>query len=440
MRVGIIGLGYVGLTLAIAAADCGADVYGIEINPHIRACLGENRAHFFEPGLDDLIAQYNGNRFRYGEQFPKDISFDLFIITVGTPLRAGEKTPNVDYVKSALQSIESVYTGSELVVLRSTVSVGTTRNIVLPYLSSLCRRNADQLMVGMCPERTVEGKALEELRHLPQIISGNNSQALAVGKAFFSQITPNIVPVSSLEEAELVKLYCNTYRDMTFAIGNAFCLAAQDFGVDGTSVIRRANQGYGRSNIPLPGFVAGPCLEKDAYILTSNLSDCPSKDLILGCRKINESLEDVVVNWVQQRIGPPAPNKVIVLSGLAFKGQPETSDLRGSASVYIGRKLHGLGYRLRLHDYVASIHELEMLQLGDVCTELSSACEGASLLLILNNHKKYETLHEELSQLKKDVGFAVLDAWGVCSQGLPGNVETVTLGNLRLKQAGGNVT
>ncbi len=440
MRIGIIGLGYVGLTLAIAAADSGVDVYGIEIDTQILKCLENNHAHFFEPGLDELITQHNGRNFHSGEHFPKGLSFDLFIITVGTPLRIGEKAPNFDYIKSALRSIQSVYTGSELVVLRSTVSVGTTRNVVLPCLAELCGQPEEQLLVGMCPERTVEGKAVEELRHLPQIISGNNTQALATGERFFSRITSNIVPVSSLEEAELVKLYCNTYRDMAFAIGNAFCLAAQTFGVDGVSVIRNANYGYGRANISLPGFVAGPCLEKDAYILASNLPDSPSKELILHSRKLNESLEDVVVQWVQRRLGPPVSGKVLVLSGMAFKGRPETSDLRGSSSVNIGRKLHELGYSLRLHDYVSRSQELNALQMGDVYEDLLQACEGASLLLILNNHKKYEMLQMELSKLEDKTDFAVLDVWGACDWGnCVSSMGIATIGNLIMEGAEGGV-
>lgn len=431
MRAGIIGLGYVGLTLAIAAADSGIEVYGIETNPYIRECLENKHAHFFEPGLDELIARHTGDNFDYGEHFPEELRFDLFIITVGTPLNPGEKTPNFTYIQSALDAIRQVYTGNELVVLRSTVSVGTTRNVVLPYLSRLCGRPEDDLMVSMCPERTVEGKAVEELRHLPQIISGNTPLALRIARDFFGRITSEIIPTASLEEAELVKLYCNTFRDMAFAIGNAFCLAAQAFGVDGVSVIRHANEGYARANIALPGFVAGPCLEKDAYILASNLPDCASKELILSSRKLNESLEDVVVQWVCKRIGTPTPDKIVVLSGMAFKGRPETSDLRGSSSVYIGRKLRNLGYGLRLHDYVAHRSELEALQLGEVCEDLPCACEGAALLLILNNHKNYEALFENIPVSGVEAGFAVLDAWDICDRAhSKNNAEIVTIGNL----------
>lgn len=428
MNIGIIGLGYVGLTLAIAMADCGITTYGVEINPHIKDCLAKNQAHFFEPGLDGLIAKHNHKDFFCVEQFPTDVSFDVFVITVGTPLKQGEKQPNFEAIKSALRSIQPVYTGDQLVILRSTVSVGTTRNVVLPLLAETCGRPAEDLLVSMCPERTVEGKAIEELTSLPQVISGNNQQSLSIARALFRQITPKIVEVDSLEEAELVKLYCNTYRDMTFALGNVLCMAAQEFGADGTKIIRAANEGYHRANIPLPGFVAGPCLEKDAYILTNNMPACPSRDFILSARRFNESLEDIVVNWVERKLGPGSPSKVVVLSGMAFKGVPETSDLRGSSSVYIARKLAAKGYTLRLHDYVAHSNEMWELGLGEVYDSLEDACQGASALLILNNHRHYAQLQPSAA-MKQD-GFAVLDTWDVYRGFQDSGISIQTLGNL----------
>jgi len=430
MRAGIIGLGYVGLTLSITAADSGVDVYGVEINRNIKECLKENRAHFFEPGLDALIKHHNGKSFHCVEQFDKDKPIDVFVITVGTPLKSGEKEPNFEYIKSALKSIEHVYDGTQLVILRSTVSVGTTRNVVIPFLAELCGKTKEDVLVAMCPERTVEGKAVEELTHLPQIISGNNEAALEIAQKFFRYMTPYVIPVSSLEEAELVKLYCNTYRDMTFAIGNAFCMAAQTFGVDGASVINNANRGYARSNIALPGFVAGPCLEKDAYILTNNMPECDAKQFIMNGRKFNESLEDLVVNWVKSKIGDPSDEKIVAISGMAFKGQPETSDLRGSSSVYIARKLHNLGYKLNLHDFVAIPSEMEALGLGEVYGDIYKVSENALVLLVLNNHKKYFDIQESKEISKSKNNFAILDAWGVCRNLYNNdNIDISTLGN-----------
>ena len=416
MRIGIIGLGYVGLTLAIAAADHGSDVYGIEIDPRIKKCLGENRAHFFEPGLDALIRRHNGKSFHCVDTFTKDMQIDVFVITVGTPLIAGKETPNFDHIRSAIESIKSSYDGTQLVILRSTVSVGTTRSIVMPLLMEMSGRSESDIYVAMCPERTVEGKAVEELTHLPQIVSGNNEAAIETAQKFFRSMTPYVIPVSSLEEAELVKLYCNTYRDMSFAIGNAFCIAAQEFGVDGISVIKHANQGYSRANIALPGFVAGPCLEKDAYILTNNMPECGARDFIMGGRKLNESLEDMVVEWVKAHLGDPSDGKTVALSGMAFKGQPETSDLRGSSSVNIAKKLKTLGYKMNLHDFSALPSEMEALELGTVYSDIYSACADAFALVILNNHKKYADIKEDLILSGSRDDFSILDCWDMCRE------------------------
>jgi len=431
MTIGIIGLGYVGLTLAIATADHGIMTYGVEVDPHIKECLTQNRAHFYEPGLDKLIEQHNGKSFFCVERFPGDVPFDAFIITVGTPLRGGAKQPNFTYIKSALQAIGNAYNGDQLVILRSTVSVGTTRNVVVPFLAQMCGRPAEEILAAMCPERTVEGKAIEELTGLPQVISGNNAASLAIARELFGQITPHIVVVDSLEEAELVKLYCNTYRDMTFALGNVFCMAAQTFGIDGIKTIRAANEGYARSNIALPGFVAGPCLEKDAYILTHNMPACASRDFILDARQFNESLEELVVDWVERRVASNGLNKTVALSGMAFKGVPETSDLRGSSSVNIAKKLADRGYTLRLHDYAALPEEMRALELGEVCETVEEACAGAAALLVLNNHRRYARL-KAFDALYSD-GFAVLDAWDVCKKLGEKGVRVHTLGNFAIE-------
>ena len=193
MRIGIVGLGYVGLTLGIAAADCGLEVFGTEINPAVKEALKNNRAHFHETGLNELIALHNNKNFFCVEKFPQDKIFDAFIITVGTPLRKNSKTPNFDAIESAVRSIANVYDGSQVVILRSTVSVGTTRKIILPLLAELSGKSFDEVFVGMCPERTVEGKALEELRSLPQIVSGNNSAAIEKCTQLFKKITPSIL-------------------------------------------------------------------------------------------------------------------------------------------------------------------------------------------------------------------------------------------------------
>ncbi len=432
MNIGVIGLGYVGITFAAAALMKGHQIFGIEVNQHIKDCLADNRAHFFEPGLNEIL-QGNNSNLHISNKFSSKKVFDAFVITVGTPLKDGTTMPNFEYIKSSLETLREVYDGSQLVILRSTVSVGTTRKIVLPFLANLCGKSEQEILVAMCPERTVEGNAVNELIELPQIVSGNNSKSLVLAKKLFLTMTSKVIEASSLEEAELIKLYCNTYRDMMFAIGNAFVIAAQTFGVDGGEAVKKANEGYRRCNISQAGFVAGPCLEKDAYILTNNMQDEEVKKFILQARKYNENLIDKVIEWVKLTIGKPAKDKIIAVSGLAFKGNPETSDLRGSAAVKIIRRLSDEGYNLRLHDFKADKKEIEALGCGAVYDDVATLVDNACLLMILNNNRSYGKLEAKIFE-KQRQSFKILDIWGVASNLLQDEtVDVVTINNMFMR-------
>ena len=117
MKIGVIGLGYVGMTFAFAATLKNQEVYGTEVNPVIKESLVNNRAHFFEPGLDRIIEKYNTKTFFLVDKFTKEMQIDAFLMTVGTPLKPGETTPNFDYIQSALSSLKDAYTGNELIIL-----------------------------------------------------------------------------------------------------------------------------------------------------------------------------------------------------------------------------------------------------------------------------------------------------------------------------------
>lgn len=433
MNIGIIGLGYVGITFAAAAMLKGHEIYGIETNDDIKNSLRNHKAHFFEPGLDNILEEHSSKLHIIDAFSKKTPHLDAIVITVGTPLKPNKK-PNFEYIKSSLKTLKQIYDGSQLIVIRSTVSVGTTRKTVVPYLAKMSGKQEEEILAAMCPERTIEGKAVQELTQLPQIISGNNQLSLNKAKKLFSTITSSIIEASSLEEAELIKLYCNIYRDMNFAIGNAFVFAAQTFGVDGGKAIAKANKDYARSHIPLAGFVAGPCIEKDAYILTNNMIEKEAKKFIMQARKYNESLTDKVVEWAKLQIGKPHKNKIIALSGMAFKGQPETSDLRGSASVNIAKRLKATGYNIRLHDFTANYSEIKNLNYGTVHNDISSLIKDADCLMILNNHKRYAEIDiSALKEAKKDL--CILDIWSATTKLLKEkNLNIATINNMFMRK------
>lgn len=409
-NIGIIGLGYVGLTLGIVTAMKNYNVYGVEKNEKIKESLRKNKAHFYEPGLNNLINSYQNNNFNIVDKFKREHNLDIIILTVGTPLKKNSNKPDFEYIKTALQSIEGIYDGSQLIVLRSTVPVGTTRDIVIPYLKNTTSNPKKEILVAFCPERTVEGKAINEIQSLPQIIGGYNKKSVNIAENFFRRITPFIIEVDSLEEAELIKLFNNTYRDILFSLGNVFNEIAQKFNLNGKKVIKYSNLGYKRSNISTPGFVGGPCLSKDSYILTYNLDDFEGRQFILKAREYNKSLDDKIVRWIDEKAHKYDIND-IGLSGMTFKGMPETSDLRDSPSINIAKKLKSKGYNLYLHDFIANKVEVEEKNLGIVVDDFYDLTSKVGILAILNNNPNYQ--HIQIEKLEKKLNYPkiILDSW-----------------------------
>ena len=431
MNIGVIGLGYVGLTFSVVAGLKGLNVIALEKSELIKENLKKCKAHFFEPGLDDLLKVLMNRHLFVKESYAKEDIIDIFFITVGTPLLNGSSTPNYAYLESALDAIKNVYDGSQLLILRSTIAVGTTRKLVIPYLAKIAGISETDVLVAFCPERTIEGKAVKELQELPQIIGANNKKALLLAESLFREITNTVVKVDSLEAAELIKLFNNTYRDIHFAVGNVFNEIAQGYNINGVELIQTANLGYERSNIALPGFVGGPCLEKDAYILTENMQDSPGKQFVLNSRKYNESLEEQVIKWVQSHL---KSTDKICITGLPFKGRPDTSDLRGSNSIQIVHKLNQLGYLPNLHDFVAYKDEVLDTIKGNWFDDLYDAIGDCQALLILNNHQKYSNLelHKITAALKSENIF-ILDYWSAMNQipvKLYPNLTYITAGNI----------
>jgi UDP-N-acetyl-D-mannosaminuronic acid dehydrogenase len=334
------------------------------------------------------LNKYSSQLSVYYEFFPIECNIDLFIITVGTPLLHNSNIPNFSYLLNSIEVIKPNYHG-QLVVLRSTVSVGISRGIVFEKLASIVGK--ENVKLAFCPERTVEGKALHELNTLPQIIGGLNEKSIGLAKHLFKGT--NILVVDSLEEAELIKLFNNIYRDVTFSIGNYLNEVAQYYGIDGINLINKANHNYNRSNIPKPGFVGGPCLEKDSYILSSNLNDV-SRNFILESREFNKGLEDKIIYWLLNKCKINREVNILI-SGLAFKGVPETSDMRGSNSLNLVLKLKEMGFNISVHDFAVKDTDL-LFETG--CNVISnndfiSGKYKADFLLILNNNVRYSKVH-----------------------------------------------
>jgi UDP-N-acetyl-D-mannosaminuronic acid dehydrogenase len=388
-KICVVGTGHIGLPLAAVLAEAGFRVTGYDTNDDFVVRVNTSRTvDFQEEGLSVLLQRHLHGRLTLTSTPPTNQ--DVYIITVGTPLEPGTEQPDLDKIRLAVERLAPGFGDDPLIVLRSTVSIGTTRSIVLPEI----RRHASRFGLAFCPERTVEGRAIPEMCSLPQIIGGLDERSADRAEAMFRKITEKIVRVSSLEAAEMIKLINNTYRDLTFAFANEVALIAERLGLSAGELIHAANADYLRSGVARPGFVGGPCLEKDALILIASLHQIDFKPRVIEeARRLNQGLPDHVADRLIGELGrlrPGLAGAKVLVSGFAFKGRPATEDVRGSAAIPLMQRLQDAGIEVWGHDFVTP--EKVVTGLGARACTLDEGFAGADAVVIMNNHPDYLTV------------------------------------------------
>ena len=319
--IAIIGMGYVGLTLATALAEAGLTVLGVESNPRIHDTIARGIPHFKEKGLDEKFAKaVSLKKIVITNSLKTSVDASTYIITVGTPLDNRGRA-NSDAISCAAKEVASHMKNDALIILRSTVKIGVTSGIVAPILASSGKR----FKLAMCPERTLEGKALEELNSLPQIIGSTDNESFEQAASIFQKITKKIIEVSSFENAEMIKLVDNSFRDLQFAFANEIARICDGLGLDAIEVIESGKDDYGRTNVPMPGLVGGPCLEKDPHILAQSARDYGiNPEIIQASRTVNERQPLEASHFIHEEILRRSRDQSpkIGILGIAFKGVP----------------------------------------------------------------------------------------------------------------------
>lgn len=411
--VGIIGLGYVGLTLAAAIADVGMTVVGVEKRADVAELIAGGRAHFHETGLDPILKSVtDSGRLIVTTSLDGQPECDTYIITVGTPLD-GEGRARLDMIENASREVANAMPDGALVLLRSTVKIGTARNVVRPILAA----SGKKFDLAMCPERTLEGNALSEIRHLPQIVGADDLVARQRAEALFRRLTNQVLTVSSLETAEIIKLADNTFRDVRFGFANEVARLCDAVGVSATEVIGTGKLGYSRTNIALPGLVGGPCLEKDPHILCQSAKAFGiDLDITAAARLVNERQPVECARFIcdeLDRRNAPADATVDLL-GLAFKGVPETDDLRGSMALHVAAALKRFRpqIRLRAYDPIVSASDIRAISQDiAVIEDASGIGQDAAAIVITNNHPAFGAMSwSTISTALSADGF-VYDFW-----------------------------
>ncbi len=392
-HVTIVGLGYVGLTLGLTLADKGYQVTGVDDDKNKITGLNRKDLYIHEIGLSALLNEHLGKNFTTSTEIPTD--GDIFIVCVGTPVVNvdGRNIPNLDHLKSACQEIGRRLVSGSLVVLRSTVPIGTTRGTVQPILEQASKLKAGtSFHLAFAPERTVEGNALKELLELPQIIGGINDDSLEATAALFRDLNTNIIRVDSCEAAEIAKLVNNCYRDLIFSFANELVMVARPFNIDIAKVIRASNSGYPRDPIPFPSpGVGGPCLTKDPFILAAALKDTQLDPTL---SEHGRAIHTKIILQISERLldqlealGKRPENCKVLICGIAFKGFPETGDMRDSPSLDL---YHLLQKRIKnLYGYDPVISDNEIHGEGLTPASVPEGFVGMDAVLFMNNHHSF---------------------------------------------------
>src|SRR5919198_4140081 len=341
--VSVIGLGRVGLPLALCFADAGLTVLGVDADAERLAAVRDARMPFKEPGCDELLARLHASgRLSLSEHAVDAAQADAIVLTLGTPTFSHIEIDMGD-IRAVLDDLLGVLREGHLLVLRSTVAPGTTE-FVAGYLEKQRGfRVGDDLFVAHVPERIAADRFLAEIGTLPCIVGGVGEGSGERAAQLFEVLGAPIVQTTPVQ-AELAKIWTNILRYATFALPNLLMMDCERYGANVFEVIDLINRNYPRGGIAQPGFTAGTCLRKD-FTFSEERSNAPG--MLLAVSRVNESVPLFLVEGVRRRLGTLRERKVAVL-GLAFKG--DTDDERDSLAHKLIRLLERELADIAVHD------------------------------------------------------------------------------------------
>lgn len=390
LKVVVVGLGYVGLPLAALLAKKGAHVIGVDKRRDIVENLAKGRLPIHEPGLSVLFKEvHSRNLYLSTDLSEASADGDLIIVCVGTPVDPRGK-PLLKDLTQASASIGQALAPGKAVMIRSTVPPGTTKAKIKPQLEGASGLRAGiDFALTYCPERLVEGKALEEIEKVPHIIGAEDELSFRIAQAFFVFLGGETVGAVQFAIAEMAKICDNVYRNLNIALANELALICEALGMDVFKTINVANQGP-RTRILMPGCgVGGSCLTKDpmmlAYLATKKGLHAR---LIIEGGRTNRSMPTHTVGLVRsafQELGKRIAGSRISVMGLAYKG--ETDDVRESVARQIIFALRKMGARVVAYDpYVSDEKIRESFGSLEVKRDPLEAAVGADCLIVTADH------------------------------------------------------
>jgi UDP-N-acetyl-D-glucosamine dehydrogenase len=391
LTFGVIGLGYVGLPLAVEAARSGINVLGFDVQERVTEGINEGLSHIQDLTHDDIQEQVQAGRLEATTDMGRLAECDAISICVPTPL-SKTRDPDISFIFSATEAVSKALKPGQLVVLESTTYPGTTREIVLPELEK------DGLVVGedfyLCfsPERVDPGNPIWQTKNTPKVIGGVTPACSEAGVALYSRFFDALVPVSSTEAAELTKILENTFRAVNIGLANEVALIADRLGVDVWEVIdAAATKPFGFMKFtPGPG-LGGHCIPVDPHYLSWKMRTLNYKTRFIDvASEINSAMPEFVVGKVWEalnRAGKAVNGSSVLVLGVAYK--PDVDDVRESPALDIIRLLEGDGAEVKYHDpYVPRLEEDGRVWEGKALTD--ELVSSVDVVVIVTDHSNVD--------------------------------------------------
>jgi UDP-N-acetyl-D-glucosamine dehydrogenase len=387
-RLGIVGLGYAGLPLAILFADAGFQVTGIDLNETRVSSVNERRSYLVDVPSERYEAA--GDRLSATSDYAAVSELDALMICVPTPL-SKTRTPDISFVVSAAEAVQRQLRPGQLVILQSTTYPGTTLEILLPILETGGRKVGRDFFLGYAPERVDPGNETWTIRTTPKLVAGVTEECRRRTEALYSQIVDTVVPVSSPTVAETAKLHENTFRAVNVALANELALMCDHLGISVWEVVDAASSKPFAflPHYPGPG-LGGDCIPVVPHFLAWRLREYGySARLIDAAHEVNASMPQYVVQKVADALNEsdrPIKGSRILLLGVAYKA--DVDDTRESPSLEVLRQLLLRGGDVSYCDPWVSEFELDEQTHRSVAWTPEEV-EAADCIVLLTPHREF---------------------------------------------------
>src|SRR3954449_11780454 len=388
--VAVVGLGRIGLPLALSFAGRGIDVVGVDKVPAVLQSISSGRMPFEEPGTQELLERaLASGRLRLTHQIEEAAACDHIVLTIGTPAFSHIEI-DISDVRSVTDDLLPVLREGHSLILRSTVAPGTT-DWLAGYVEQ--RRGftaGEDVFVSHVPERIAANRFLDEISSLPCIVGGVGTGSGAKAAELFETFGTEIVQTTPVQ-AELAKIWTNIFRYATFALPNLLMMNCEQYGANVFEVIDLINHDYPRGGIGQPGLTAGICLRKD-FTFSEERSSAPG--MLLAVSRVHESVPLFLVEGLKRRLGGSLRDRKVAVLGLTFKR--DSDDARDSLSYKLIRLLERELAHVARHDpHVPAQSE-----------PLETALADAAAVVIATNHSEFDDL---LARVPRDA--LLVDPW-----------------------------